>query len=75
MIDKKTINEIRKKNGNENFTQKEMLWYLIHKLDKVDEKLTKQINVLFSKKADKKLVYTIFTTLIGLITALIILIS
>lgn len=37
---KEEIDEFRKRNGNNNFTQKEMIMYLITKIDKVDDRLT-----------------------------------
>ena len=41
MSRKKQIEEIRKKNGNESFTQKDMIMYIMDKVDCIDEKLAK----------------------------------
>lgn len=37
---RKEINKFKKQNGNQSFTNKEMIMYLITKIDGIDEKLT-----------------------------------
>ncbi len=56
---KRIIEEEKSRNGNEQFTQKEMMWFMINKLNCIDKKI--------GKKADKKLVYVMFTGLIALL--------
>lgn len=38
---KEAIEQFKKTNGNENFTQKDMLIYVISKIDRIDERLAK----------------------------------
>ena len=33
------INKFKKENGNSNYTQKEMIMYIMRKIDKIDERL------------------------------------
>lgn len=40
---KETIAEIKSGNGNINFTQKEMLWYLIHRMDGIDKRVNASV--------------------------------
>lgn len=57
------IKEIKEKNGNIAITQKDMVWYLVAKVDKIYDKL--------DNKVDKKTFYWmfgIFTTLLIALT-------
>ena len=38
---KKVAKEYRDKNGNEKITNKELLWFMISKFDKLEERVTK----------------------------------
>ena len=38
---KKVAAEYRNKNGNEHITNKELLWFMISKFDKLEERVTK----------------------------------
>ena len=67
---KKAVKEIQQQNGNINFTQKELIWYTIHKLEKVE--------CLVSDKVDKKFFYwfagiaiTIFLAFAGFVVQII----
>jgi len=52
---KKTAEQYRSINGNSDITNKEMLIYLMHRVDSVDEKLSCQI-----KSCDNKYAYKSF---------------
>ena len=38
MTMKEEIEKFKKNNGNDSFSQKEMIMYLVHKIDKIDER-------------------------------------
>ena len=66
---KKEIEEIQSQNGNSSFTQKELLWYLVHKVDLIQNTFTSQINTCANRFITKKTIYwmsgilmTLFTT-------------
>lgn len=60
---KEVIEQKIAENGNSHFTTKELVWYLIHKLDSIDDKL--------DKKTDKKTTYMLVTTLSSAVVAFI----
>ena len=47
MITKEEIKKIKEENGNQSFTTKELVWYLVSKLDKLNEKLDKKVDKSF----------------------------
>ena len=55
------INSIKSKNGNCNFSQKDMVWYLIAKVDKIYDKL--------DKKVDKKTFFAVLGIVVTIIVA------
>ena len=55
------IEQFKKKNGNESFTQKEMIMYLVAKIDKIDEGLSRGSGKIASNRTNirflKKIVF------------------
>ena len=68
---KDVIEKLKSENGNSHFTQKELLWYVIHKIDKSNDRIDEHMNYSNSTFATKKLVFTITTISIMLVVALI----
>ena len=70
---KDIIDKKKSENGNEKLSMKEMMWYLVAKIDKIDERIDDHIKICneqFNQKADKKLLYWvagILFTLFGLV--------
>lgn len=42
---KEIIEQIKSKNGNVSFTNKDLLWYMVAKIDKIDDRLNNQVNL------------------------------
>ena len=41
---KEEIEEIKKLNGNINYGTRDLVWYVIHKVDRIDDKLDKKLD-------------------------------
>lgn len=65
---KEVIDEVKGKNGNCVFTQKDMTWYLIGKIDKVYDTVDKIYDKL-DKKVDKRTFFTVLTLMLALLVA------
>ena len=69
MIIKKEIEKIKKDNGNQIFTTKELIWHLIGKLDKMSDRITDHLendNERFDNKIDRKTFYWAIGLLSGI---------
>jgi len=78
---KEIIQKMKRENGNSNYSQKDLLWYVVHKIDKIDTKFDEKITQMLTATtervtschrtfATRKLVYwvvTIFVMLLGVI--------
>lgn len=64
---KELIKEFKQENGNSNFTQKEMIMYVIKKLEKIDDRLIDGEKTFISKS----LVYKITGFIISCLGALL----
>ena len=76
IIKKQEIKKIMENNGNENFTHKELLWYLVSKIDNLIDNYNVQINTCSDKFTSKKTFYWfggIIITLICSIASLVLL--
>ncbi len=72
---KDVINQVKKDNGNQWFSNKDLLFYLVGKVDGLDRKIDNNLNLLnekIEKKLDKKsflvsisLIVTSFFTILG----------
>ncbi len=62
-MDRDLINQVREQNGNRDFTQKDMLLYLVGRVDKIHDKL--------DNKVDKKTFYWAFTIFVTVIIAIV----
>lgn len=58
---KEIINEWRATNGNQDFTQKDMIIYLVAKIDKIDEKLEAGGGVVAVNGANIRNIWYVFS--------------
>ena len=63
----KEIESIKRKNGNMNIPQKDMIWYIINKVDKIDSKLDSKV----SKAAFRWSLGIIFALIVSLIAIMV----
>lgn len=71
---KKFIEQVKKENGNSYFTNKDLLFYLVGRIDKFDRKLDEVITHTddkLDKKMDKKSVRTIAIILLSVLTTIL----
>ena len=71
---KKLIDEVKRENGNNSFTNKDLLFYLVGRVDKLDNKLDKFITHTDDKldsKMDKKSFKTMCTVIMSVLIAII----
>ena len=71
---KELIERIKKQNGNERLNEKDMLWYLVERIDNLHEKFDEQCkncNEKFDKKLDKNVFIKAISLIIAGITAMI----
>ena len=54
---KDIIDAVKKQNGNCSYTNKDLLFYVIGKVDKIDEKLDNSLNLVY-KKIDSNFMWT-----------------
>ena len=62
MKEENLIKETKELNGNKSFSQKDLLFYIVGRVDKLDDKID-NINRMLSERLDKKLDKKAFTTL------------
>lgn len=72
MKEENLIQQTKEANGNKVFTQKDLLFYIVGRVDKLDDKLDEAIRLL-NERVDKKLDKKTFTTVV--ITGITILIA
>ena len=68
---KEVIEHLKAQNGNSDISQKDMLWYLVHKVDKIHERIDGQVNHCNGHFAPRKLLYTITGISFALVAAVI----
>lgn len=71
MKEENLIKEVKKSNGNNIYSNKDLLFYIVGRVDKLDDKLDeaiKLLNIRINKKLDTK---TFTTVIITLVTVLV----
>ena len=68
---KEIIDSLKAQNGNVNVTQKDMLWYLVHKVDNIHDRINKQVSHCNGIFATRKLLFTVTTISIMLVVGTI----
>lgn len=43
-MNRNIIEEMKRKNGNESFTQKDLTWYMLHQLENINTKLDNKVS-------------------------------
>ena len=62
---KEQIEQFKRTNGNESFTQKEMIMYLVTKVDAIEEKITDGAGKIAANRAGLKWIYVLGTVLVA----------
>jgi len=74
MKEEKLIQQVKEANGNSTYSNKELLFYIVGRVDKLDDKLDetiKNFNTRLDKKLDKKSFATIALVGVSALTALL----
>ena len=68
---KELANKVKETNGNNTFTNKDLLFYLVGQIDKIDSKLDKFI-IRIEDKLDEKMDKKSFKTLLTIVASVLI---